>query len=697
VIGTSFGPYRIESLIGRGGMGEVYRATDTGQDGRQVALKVLGAGLSDDPQFVARFRREAEIVARISEPHVVPIHRYGEIDGRLFLDMQLVDGRELADVIAHDGPLSPDRALVILEQVGGALDAAHADGLVHRDVKPSNILLTRPGAGRPEFAYLMDFGIARATEPGSRTALTRTGAVVGTLAYMAPERFLAQPAGPASDVYSLTCVLHEMLTGARPYPGSGYAVQVTGHLHQPPPRPSTARRGLPAALDGVVARGMAKDPAARYQSGGELVAAARAALSSAGSDEIEETAAVAPDPARPNPTLAFTPKPATWVLPAAPAPSWSPGAAPVAPPPARRRRWWLPALGAAVLATAVLATVLVVTPEGPEATVTAAPPAPAGPADALPSAQPITERVIVGAAPDTWAPTVADVDGTPVLVVSRTSEAEVFDMATGERIGERIPNHSGTLTATVTRLDGRTIVVTGGVDRVIRLWDLATGEPLPTTLTGHTGIIFALAVTEVDGRKILLSGSDDQTVRRWDLATTAPLGAPLTVAGRVAAVAVTRIADRPVVLAKGFQEPIHAWDVASGASVGQAVPCVVDSITTLGLPSGPAVLSRPDYQGVAVVDLRSGAPLSGYGLEGYMSVQVAAAVVDGRPLLVDTGPDSIRLRDLRTGDPVGEPLTGHESLVSSLTTVTAGGSTFLVSTSSDRSIRIWDLTARARG
>jgi hypothetical protein len=692
MIGTAFGPYRIESLVGRGGMGEVYRAVDTGQNGRRVALKVLSPALSDDPEFAARFRREAEIAARLSEPHIVPIHRYGEIDGRLFLDMQLVDGRELADVIAQEGPLSLDRALAILEQVGGALDAAHADGLVHRDVKPSNILLMSPGAGRPEFAYLLDFGIAREAEAGSRTALTRTGAVIGTLAYMAPERFLAQPAEPASDVYSLACVLHEMLTGAHPYPGSGYAAQVTGHLHHPPPRPSTVRAGLPAAFDAVVARGMTTDPAARHPTAGDLVAAARSALTSNGA--AEPPAADVVDALRQAPTIADTPQPAAWTVPVPPPPLRSPGVQAAA----RRRRWWLPALGAAVLVVAVLATVLVVARPGPDAGVAAAPASAVPPVDALPTGGPITERVIVGRAAGADPPTVAELDGTPVLVLSSTSvETVVLDMATGEPIGESFEGMLAENAATATRIDGRTVLITGGAERVIRLWDLATGEPLATTLTGHTGAITELELVDVDGRKVLVSGSQDHTVRRWDLATAAPIGEPLTgINDLVTTLSVARDGDRSVMLAKAHKGPIHSWDIASGAAFGRPIPTADDHITTAALPGGLAVLSQPDNVYFQVVDVRSGAPLDGYGPYRITVTPLAVALVDGRPLFVGAERETLRVWDLRTGEPVGSPLTGHEDTIYTATPVAVGDTTYLVSTSKDWSIRIWNLTARVR-
>jgi serine/threonine protein kinase len=174
-----FGPYRLEGVLGRGDMGVVYRACDTRKRDRLVALKVLPEHLASDEQFRARFQREAEIAATLSEPHVIPIHDYGEIDGLLYLDMRIVNGRDLGKVLDADGPLAPERAVGIVEQVAGALDAAHATGLVHRDVKPSNILITRQ-----DFAYLIDFGIARAVD-GAK--ITPDGVVPGTWAYMAPE------------------------------------------------------------------------------------------------------------------------------------------------------------------------------------------------------------------------------------------------------------------------------------------------------------------------------------------------------------------------------------------------------------------------------------------------------------------------------------------------------------------------------
>src|SRR5690349_7518600 len=261
-------------------MGEVYRAFDTEHD-REVALKVLSEHLAADRGYRERFRREAHTAARLNEPHIVPIHRYGEIDGRLFLDMRLVPGRDVAAVIAEAGPLAPERAVAIISQTARALDAAHADGLVHRDVKPSNILVS--GEGDDEFVYLVDFGIARSTaDNAGQPALTQTGAALGSFDYMAPERFLEKPIDKRVDVYALACVLYECLTAQRPFLGDGLATLMYAHLNTEPPVPSAVRPELPRALDDVVRKGLSKDPDERYASAGELAQAARRALQAAG-------------------------------------------------------------------------------------------------------------------------------------------------------------------------------------------------------------------------------------------------------------------------------------------------------------------------------------------------------------------------------------------------------------------------------
>ena len=282
--GTPFGRYRLLELLGRGGMGEVWRAHDIDTD-RIVAIKLLPTSLSADEEFQQRFRREAHAAARLNNPHVIPIHHYGEIDGQLYVDMRLIEGRDLETVLA-DGPLDPARAVRIIEQVARALHAAHKVGLIHRDIKPSNILLDGD-----DFAYLIDFGIARAID---ETRMTKSGNTIGTFHYIAPERLDTRTDEDArADIYSLACVLYESLTGRPPFPGDSMAQLVNAHLNTPPPRPSTTQPNVPLQVDDVIATGMAKDPNQRYANAIELADAARDAIT----DPI----------ARPTPTPMQTP------------------------------------------------------------------------------------------------------------------------------------------------------------------------------------------------------------------------------------------------------------------------------------------------------------------------------------------------------------------------------------------------------
>jgi len=285
-----FGPYRLDALLGRGGMGEVYRAFDTEHE-RVVALKRLAPHLADDPDFRARFKQEARLAARLRNPHIITIHRFGELAGHLFIDMRYVEGFDAGDLIKAIGPLTPHRTVALVEQVASALDTAHTAGLVHRDVKPSNLLLDREVSQQfGDVIYLADFGITRSSSSTRSYSLTRTGALLGSLDYMAPEQFDGV-VDKSVDIYALTCVFFELLTGKKPYHGAGLPALMHAHMNVVPPKPSAMNADLTTAFDDVISRGMAKNPSERFDSAGELATAARAVLAGVDRSSAERAGA----------------------------------------------------------------------------------------------------------------------------------------------------------------------------------------------------------------------------------------------------------------------------------------------------------------------------------------------------------------------------------------------------------------------
>jgi YVTN family beta-propeller protein len=273
-LGTRLAGYQITSLLGRGGMGVVYLAEQLGPR-RQVALKLLLDPATASQAFRERFLRESELAAAIDHPNVLPVYDAGETDGVLWIAMRHVDGIDLAARLARDGPLAPEEALAIAGQVAGALDAAHARGLVHRDVKPANILLAMEDDAVTH-AYLADFGLTKRI--GAARGLTASGQVLGTIDYVAPEQIEGGPIDGRADQYSLGCVLFECVTGTVPFRGDSELAVLWAHVNDPPPRLRDHRPELPAALDDAIGRALAKAPGDRYPSCAALVAAAQAAL-----------------------------------------------------------------------------------------------------------------------------------------------------------------------------------------------------------------------------------------------------------------------------------------------------------------------------------------------------------------------------------------------------------------------------------
>ena len=269
-IGSEFVGYRIDELIGRGGMGVVYRAYDLRLK-RTVALKLMAPELALDRRFRERFSREAELAMSLEHPNVVPIHDAGDIDGRLYLAMRHVEGTDLRALLHAEGALDTARALAICSQVANALDAAHASGLVHRDVKPSNVLLDAD-----EHVYLADFGLTRRLDEQGGPA--GEGRSVGTPAYLAPEQIEGGPVDGRTDVYSLGCLLYECLTGEAPFARGSRLAVAWAHLEEEPPSASERRPELPEAIDAVIRKAMAKEPEGRYTTCAALIAAAEEAL-----------------------------------------------------------------------------------------------------------------------------------------------------------------------------------------------------------------------------------------------------------------------------------------------------------------------------------------------------------------------------------------------------------------------------------
>jgi YVTN family beta-propeller protein len=269
-IGTNLGEYYLESVLGRGGMSIVYRADDLRLK-RKVALKLLAPELGEDNAFRERFLRESQLAASLDHPNVVPIYEAGELGELLYIAMRYVPGTDLRTLLRSDGALEPERSLAIVEQVAAALDAAHERGLVHRDVKPSNVLVTGQ-----EHCYLADFGLS--TSASDRSAVADPKQVIGTIDYVAPEQIRDEEIDGRADVYSLACLLYECLTGDVPFRRSSDVAVIYAHLEDAVPAASERKPGLPRAIDDVLRTGMAKDRAERPPACGALVHAARSAF-----------------------------------------------------------------------------------------------------------------------------------------------------------------------------------------------------------------------------------------------------------------------------------------------------------------------------------------------------------------------------------------------------------------------------------
>lgn len=592
-VGTHFGPYLLRRLLGTGGFGEVYEAEDTVMH-RVVALKLLSSSYSHNPAFRERLFREARTAGRLHDPHVVPIHGCGEIEGQLYIDMRLIDGTDLQSTLERDGALGPARSVNIVRQIAAALDAAHAETVIHRDVKPANILL-----GKDDFACLVDFGLANAA---TDTKLTSEGTTIGSFAYLAPERLASGEVTPGADIYALACVLHECLTGASPFENrTEIPALVAAHLTSPPPRPSQQRPGIPVGFDEVIARGMAKEPERRYRSAGELGAAAQRALGT------------------PVPNPSWTPRAAPPTQPWSPP---APTAAPTAtrPPPVQRKSGRrvaviVAALGAIAVITAVGVAVLGTPDSSPPSRSTTT--GPATPTASIANAAPplnATPLTTIGYGDLSG----VTVDGAGNVFVVDTGTKEVFRLAANTNAPTAIPIRGLTKPKAVAVDSAGNLYITdwstAGTGQV---WKLPPGATSPVELPFGTILPSGMAV---DGAGNVYVSARDQVLR---LAVDAPAPTVLPFgAGLFESVALDGAGNvyglqmgRVLKLAPGATSPTQLPFSQLGRAQGIAVDAkstvyVIDNSDNLGkllkLPAGattsttPTVPENQSFGGIAV-------------------------------------------------------------------------------------------------
>ena len=681
-----FGPYRLERLVSRSGIGEVWEATDTVR-GRSVAIKRLPVGWADG-ELQARFRSELALAVQLDEPHIIPIHDFGEIDGHLFVDMGLVGGTDLARLLAEHGPLTPARAVEVMTQVSAALDAAHAAGLVHRDIRPANLVVTagtgggKAGVPGAEFVYVSDFGIAGPLS-GSRASSGAAGTAVGSLEYMAPECLLHGHGDHRVDIYALGCVLYEAMTARKPFPCDRLTATIQAHLNTAPPRASQYRPDVPLALDQVIATAMAKEPARRYRSAGDLAAAARAALDMA----IVSPAVALGMPSSPGRKVrGIIDQPTVPGLRLHPPPEPTAPPNPVSSSRAQGRRRF--ALSGVVVLLLVVGFGVVSLNQGRNGSTGVGVPSETATVTGLAGRPPIaaiprpTELSLVGHTGTVCAVATADLKGRPVAVTgSWDKTVRVWDLATGAPIGHPFTGHTDLVLGVATaEVNGHSVVISAGKDNSVRVWDLATGAPIGHPLTGHTDDVTAVTTAQLNGRPVVISASADKTVRVWDLATGAPIGHPLTGhTNHVIAVTTAQLDGRPVVISGSADKTVRVWDLATGAPIGHPLTGHTDdvtAVTTAQLDGRPVVISGSADKTVRVWDLATGAPI-GQPLTGHTDdvTAVTTAQLDGRPVVISGSWDkTVRVWDLITGTPIGTPFTGHTSGVWA---------------------RVWDLAAQA--
>jgi serine/threonine-protein kinase len=657
--GSVFAGYRIEAVAGQGGMGRVYRATQVALE-RLVALKLIVPELADDPDFRARFKRESLLAASIDHPNVVPIYEAGEADGRLFISMRWVDGTDLRSLIVDEGRLEPARAVAILRQLAGALDAAHRSGLVHRDVKPANVLVTRDGE---EHAYLTDFGLTK--RAASDSGLTATGHFIGTPDYTPPEQIKGEHADARSDVYALGCLLFHCLTGNPPYPRDSEVAKMYAHLQEPPPSVAETLPSAPRELDAVIARAMAKEPDDRYPSAGDFARATAAALAGAAPSQPERSLATgmaapvdATAPAVPATELAATqPVAPGQVGPTAPAQAAAPGTPPApsapsapsappaatAPPPTRRRNP-LPLVLAGVIALAVAAGVLAIAGVFSGSDESSSGGGSGGGGGGGGGAPKVVATIPAGKGPDgiavdgksVW---VVDADGNSLNRIDAGKNKAVGEVGVGRNpdsvaVADNVAWVTNTDDGTVTRLEVTPLGSSGSQ---------ATGASTIKVGKGPEGI-------SLGKQLVWVANGDSDTTSRIDRASSTVLNPPIGVGNKPIGIFVGKTA---VWVANSFSRTVSRIDVATSKEVGAPLKVGKNARSVLEA-EGSVWVSNTGEGTVSRFNPKTGKPIGDPIEVGEHPKDLVAA--NGSIWVVNELSNSVSQIDASEGRVVGSPV-----------------------------------------
>ena len=656
-VGSIFAGHRIESVAGRGGMGVVYRATHLALD-VAVALKVIAPQHAADEEFRGRFKRESRLAAAIDHPHVIPIRHAGEEDGVLYITMRYIDGTDLGALVRERGRLDPRLVAEIVSQVGSGLDAAHASGLIHRDVKPANVLVA--GVDGAHHAYLSDFGLTKRVGSANGASFeggaTRSGLFVGTIDYAAPEQVMGAPIDARTDVYALGAVLYHGLTAEVPYPRPSDMAKVWAQMNDPPPSVRDVAPDLPARFDEVVGRAMAKQPDERYRSAGDLGRAAQAAVdgrSATGSGRSVATGIAAPtarnaltgsEPVAAPATVVSTSGSSAPSDPRATATSSSDGRAATGLPSGARLAGWIAALAALALGAWALVDYARPVPRaanggGEPASVIKDDPARSGTSRGPnPAGRRMGKAIAVGSRPSGLA---VDDDG---IWVPAFGDDVVTNLGpSGRGDPTRIPVGRGPFAATLGA--GGLWVTNSNDDTVTRIDPVSKSVVGPAIAVGDAPHYISAGYGSV-----WVSNEGDDTVSRIDPGTNTVLGSPIAVGD-----APRGIATMPswVWVVSSNDDTVTRIDRGDGRVLGAPIP-VGDEPDGIAITQGVLFIANKGDDSVTRIKASSGRTLGSPTKVGDAPSGIAAK--DGLVFVTNSGDDTVSSLSPDSGRVIGRPI-----------------------------------------